>query len=147
MHTITVKSSPRGSLLEEIRGGGFLSLAHTGPGKDVLDILATLDTIPTPPNLPSGSNILHVMAIPELKERIMRDVACKRHVFNRNEIPNLRLLGLRYGVTIQEIRRYNDIEDPSIPVLGRPFLHIPPRNVKEESTSDRKARYRAVQTL
>ena len=80
-----------------------------------------------PPNNDAGPHLSAILQHPDLKEVILREFDCTRHYLRRGEKPNMRVLGLRYGVTETAIRKANDLEGRPVPVgSGRNFLYIPP---------------------
>ena len=75
----------------------------------------------------AGPHLSAVLQHPDLKEVILREFDCTRHYLRRGEMPKLRVLGLRYGVTESAIRKTNDLEGRPVPVgSGHNFLYIPP---------------------
>ena len=76
--------------------------------------LVSLSTAYTPPKDHTRVHLCHVLQVPDLMDIIVREFECRRHVLRPGERPNLKVLGLRYGVSEDAIRRCNGLQDRSL---------------------------------
>ena len=67
-----------------------------------------------PPKSYAGVHLCHVLQVPDLMDIIVREFECRRHVLRPGERPNLKVLGLRYGVSEEAIRHCNGLQDCSL---------------------------------
>ena len=67
-----------------------------------------------PPKDHAGVHLCHVLQVPDLMDTIVREFECRRHFLRPGERPNLKVLGLRYGVSEDAIRRCNGLQDRSL---------------------------------
>lgn len=134
-------------LLGEIRRSGFRLEQSVGLSPPVRKVLTDIAWGKNPAARHGGTNGLDLFAIAQLEdvwERIMREAECCRHPLKPGTRPNLNLLALRFGVSVEDICRVNGWQDHSISVpgrgtmaSGRTFLYIPPRSDPNRAISDR----------
>ena len=112
---------------EMLRSGrAKTSVKGTSHRQEIKQLLMDLHFY-TKPDGHAGVHIAEVLQIPNLLDVIVKEVECKKHFLRPNERPKLKLLALRYCVTEEAIRSYNELELSPI-VIGKntPFLYIPP---------------------
>ena len=128
----TIRSSPprvvnaRCDLLSQIRNLGFRSRVVPAVSQEIKEVLRICNTMSKPAN-DTAPHLCDIVGIPELNEQIMRELECQRHIFAKNERPSLRILALRYGVSVDAIRKCNGLKETSTSLEGRPYIYIPPR--------------------
>jgi hypothetical protein len=132
----------REMLLDEIRL--FRLEQSVGVSPSIRCLLADIASGKHPAARHGGTNGLDLVAIAQLEdvwERIITEVECQRHPLKPGARPNLKLLALRFGVTVDDICRVNGLQDPYISIprrdtmaIGRTFLYIPPRSDPADKT-------------
>lgn len=125
------------SVLSEIQFDRMSAQSASAKGRaqerhaEIKSLLLSLATY-TPSKNHTGAHLCQVLQVPDLMDIILREVECKKHLLRPGEKPKLKLLELRYGVTISAILQCNDLgssEQLAAP-MGRTFLYIPPSGCK-----------------
>jgi hypothetical protein len=105
-----------------------------GVEQEIKSLLMSL-TFYTPHDY-AGVHLGDVFQVSDLRDIILKEVECKRHILRRGEKPKLKVLGLRYGVSEAAIRKCNGLEGGSLPLNHSiSFLYIPPSEFDIERSS------------